>query len=90
LKSESEDLLRFGASSTIAQYVLPKVLADFQKRHPKLQMSVVSGNSLAMENLLLNHEVDIALVENGSGNAAWHYFPFSEDRIVPVAGTSSF
>lgn len=89
LKGESEGLLRLGASSTIAQYVLPKVLADFQKKHPKLQMSVVSGNSLAMERLLLGHEVDVALVENGSGNAALHYLPFAEDRIVPVAGTNS-
>lgn len=89
LKGESEGSLRLGASSTIAQYVLPKVLSDFQRRHPKLQVSLVSGNSLTMERLLLNHEIDVALVENGSGNAALHYIPFAEDRIVPVAGTNS-
>ncbi len=89
LKGESEGSLYLGASSTIAQYVLPKVLSDFQRRHPRLQVSLVSGNSLAMERLLLNHEIDVALVENGSGNAALHYTPFAEDRIVPVAGTNS-
>ena len=89
LKGASEGSLCLGASSTIAQYVLPKVLSDFQRRHPKLQVSLVSGNSLAMERLLLNHEIDVALVENGSGNAALHYIPFVEDRIVPVTGTNS-
>lgn len=89
LKGESEGTLRLGASSTIVQYVLPKILADFQRRHPKLQVSLVSGNSLAMERLLLNREIDVALVENGSGNVALHYLPFAEDRIVAVAGTNS-
>lgn len=89
LKGESEGTLHLGASSTIAQYVLPKILADFQRRHSKLHISVVSGNSLTMERLLLDREIDIALVENGSGNAALHYLPFMEDRIVPVAGTTS-
>ncbi|MFA6759148.1 MAG: LysR substrate-binding domain-containing protein, partial [Bacteroidales bacterium] len=56
--------LRVGASSTIAQYVLPAVLAAFHKRYPEIKVSLLNGNSVEIENLLLERKVDIALVEN--------------------------
>ena len=44
---------RIGASTTIAQYVIPKVLGSFHKKYPKVQVFLSSGNSLDMENLLI-------------------------------------
>ena len=38
LKGESEGSLRLGASSTIAQYVIPELLAKFHKRYPKVTL----------------------------------------------------
>lgn len=37
--------LKVGASTTIAQYVLPQVLARFTARFPEVKVSLVSGNS---------------------------------------------
>jgi DNA-binding transcriptional LysR family regulator len=33
--------LRIGASTTVAQYVLPTMLGTFQKRHPNIRLSVM-------------------------------------------------
>lgn len=37
--------LKVGASTTIAQYVLPQVLARFTARFPEVKVSLASGNS---------------------------------------------
>lgn len=81
--------LRVGASSTIAQYVLPAVLAAFHKRYPDIKVSLFNGNSVEIENLLLERKVDIAMVENESSHSGIKYYSFMKDRIVAVAATNS-
>lgn len=41
--------LKVGASTTIAQYVLPQVLARFTARFPEVKVSLASGNSEQVE-----------------------------------------
>jgi DNA-binding transcriptional LysR family regulator len=89
LKGEQEGQLHVGASSTIAQYVLPATLAAFKKRYPKIVLTMVSGNSQQMEKMLLDNEIDIGLVENSSGAPNLRYTAFMQDNIVPVAGSGS-
>jgi DNA-binding transcriptional LysR family regulator len=45
LKGESAGDLAFGASTTIAQYVLPTLLADFSRPYPAIQLQVFSENT---------------------------------------------
>jgi len=89
LKGESEGSLRLGASSTIAQYVIPELLAKFHKRYPKVTLSMVAGNSKQVESLLINNEIDVALVENSSGIQELRYTAFAKDEIVAVTGSKS-
>src|SRR5690554_1094718 len=35
--------LRIGASSTISQYLLPQVIAEFHKRYPEIELFVYNG-----------------------------------------------
>ena len=37
--------LKLGASTTIAQYVLPPLLADFIAKFPQINLSLINGNS---------------------------------------------
>lgn len=53
LKTDREGgRLRLGASSTIAQYLLPRVLARFTVRFPDVRVSLISGNSQQIEQAL--------------------------------------
>lgn len=81
--------LRIGASSTISQYVIPRLMAAFYQRYPGIELFLYSGNSFEMEKLLLENEVDLALVENESSQAAIHYRNFLDDEIVAVTGSQS-
>lgn len=81
--------LRMGASTTIAQYFLPSILATFKQKFPDIELSLVSGNSTQIEEDLLNHRIDLGMVENGSRSNGLHYESFMPDELVLVSGTRS-
>ncbi|MGV8945041.1 MAG: LysR substrate-binding domain-containing protein [Lutibacter sp.] len=81
--------LRIGASSTISQYIIPKVIALFHKRYPKIELFLFNGNSFEMEQKLLDNEIEIALVENDSSQLNIKYVNFIADEIVAVTGSQS-
>lgn len=49
LRNEHTGELRLGASTTIAQYVLPPLLARFIEKFPQVSLSLFSGNSSEVE-----------------------------------------
>ena len=57
------DELRVGASQTIGQYLLPKLLAGFRKDYPQVALLEMSGNTDAVLTALAEHRIDVALVE---------------------------
>ncbi|MFA7582227.1 MAG: LysR family transcriptional regulator [Proteiniphilum sp.] len=78
-----------GASSTIAQYVIPRVMASFHKRYSHIQLHLMNGNSSEMEQLLLDNRVDLALVENLSSQGGIRYRDFLHDELIVVTGKNS-
>ncbi|MDI6745141.1 MAG: selenium metabolism-associated LysR family transcriptional regulator [Thermodesulfovibrionales bacterium] len=52
-----------GASSTIGNYLLPSVIADFRKTHPKIKVHLLVGNTKRVVDLLDAGNIDIGLVE---------------------------
>lgn len=52
-----------GASSTIGNYLLPGVIADFRKTHPKIKVHLLVGNTKRVVELLTAGNIDIGLVE---------------------------
>lgn len=89
LKIELADLsgqhsgeLRIGASSTIAQYVIPSALASFNERYPEIKISLLSGNSQYIESCLLEQEIDLGIVEGRATNSDLKYSPFLNDELL--------
>lgn len=82
--------LKVGASTTIAQYVLPQVLARFTARFPEVKVSLVSGNSEQVEAALARHDTDLGLVESSARHPGFHYEPFIPDELVLIASTKGW
>lgn len=78
-----------GASSTISQYVIPRIIASFHKRYPKIQIFLRNGNSFEMENALQENQIDMALVENCSSQPGIRYKNFMDDELIVVTGANS-
>jgi DNA-binding transcriptional LysR family regulator len=55
--------LFIGASSNIGVYILPKILGEFKKRFPNIEIKVSIGPTYVIEKQLLSHEIDIGIVE---------------------------
>lgn len=79
--------LRLGASTTIAQYLLPPILARFTTRFPGVRVAMMSGNSDQVEQTLGGHGIDLGMVESLSRRQGLHYTVFAPDELVLVART---
>ncbi len=83
-----EGVIHVGASTTIAQYLLPEILARFNRAYPRIKLSVVSANSEEVIRLLERKEIELAIIEGDSSSSAVHYTDFVSDEIVLVSGKS--
>lgn len=81
--------LRMGASTTIAQYVLPPVLSSFINTFPDIRVSLLNGNSRDIERALQEGKITLGLVEGLAHQNVLHYTPFMKDELVVVAHTGS-
>lgn len=89
ISGESGGALRIGASTTIAQYVLPQALALFSKDRLHSSIYLRNGNTEEIEQALLAHEIDLGLVEGGSRQRVLNYIPFMKDELVAVVRTDN-
>lgn len=63
LRSLDSGSLRIGASTTIATYLLPEFLGIFHNAYPGIDLHLTSANTRDIANLMLEHDIEIALVE---------------------------
>ena len=55
--------LLVGASTTIAESLLPQVLGDFKSKYPRVQPRLMVANSETVENRVAEHTIDIGFIE---------------------------
>ena len=72
--------LKLGASTTISQYVLPPLLANFIAKFPQVNLS---------EAALQEHRIDLGLVEGICRLPNLRYTTFLQDELVAVVHTGS-
>ena len=77
--------LRIGASTTIATYMLPPILARFREAHPGVVVRVVSANTRAIARRVLERHLDIALVEGPVAHARLEAIAWRDDELVLIA-----
>jgi len=74
-----------GVSTTIAQYVLPRLIGAFLAEHPRVQLSLHSGNTEEIVQLLLGGKAAIGLIEGPARHREVRTEPFMEDELVLIA-----
>ncbi|MBK0380814.1 LysR family transcriptional regulator [Mucilaginibacter segetis] len=82
-------ILRIGASTTIAQYVIPPVLAQFHQKFKDVQINLIAGNTEQIEQALINKEIDLGIVEGFSRNPQIQYNSFLDDELVLVSSVNN-
>lgn len=77
--------IRIGSSITIGTQILPKLTKEFQKKHPQAQLSIVIKNTSAIEQAILNNNLDIALIEGVIHTPQINTIPFMKDKLILIA-----
>jgi DNA-binding transcriptional LysR family regulator len=80
--------LRIGASTTIATYLLPEYLGEFHRAYPGIDLHLVSANTRDIADLMLQHEIEIALVEGPVDDEGLLSEPWQTDRMTIITGPS--
>ena len=81
--------LKIGASTTVAQYVLPAVLAAFHKKFKDIKITLTISNTEQIEKALQSKEIDLGIIEGQTKNTVIKYTEFVKDEIVLVASTNN-
>ena len=81
--------LKIGASTTVALYIIPKILSAFHQRHPNLEIQLVNRNSENIIKALLQDEIDIGIVEVDQRITTISYQDFMTDEVVAVCAAGS-
>lgn len=76
--------LLLGASTTIAEFILPRVLGEFKAHHPQVQTHMMVANSEIIESRIADHTIDLGLIESPSQRAGLHIEVCCEDELVMI------
>jgi DNA-binding transcriptional LysR family regulator len=77
--------LAIGASTTIGTYLLPGVLAEFWRRHPRVELLVQIENTEQVHRRLAGHELDVGLTEGFVEEEELAAEVFHQDELVMIA-----
>jgi DNA-binding transcriptional LysR family regulator len=83
---ETTGALRIGASMTVTQYILPRMLGAFLEQHPLIDLSVTSANTEHIAEALANGKIDLGLIEGPISSREVFRQRFLEDRMVLIVG----
>lgn len=84
LKGETTGELVLGASTTIAQYVLPALLADFSRIYPGVRLQVFSDNTEHVAESVANGRFGLGLIEGPPKRRELRVQPWFDDELLLV------
>jgi len=88
LSGEHIGQLALGASTTIAQYVLPRLLGEFCREHPRVHPTLVSGNTEHIVEAIEKQKISLGFIEGPARSREVKTEPFLEDELVLIASTA--
>lgn len=80
-------MLRVGITLTISSTIGPELFDDLQRKNPKLRFNVTVDNTQRIEEMLLENQLDIALVEGDIHNDNIIREPVIPDQLVLVCSS---
>lgn len=76
--------LLLGASTTIAEFILPQILGEFKARYPQVQAHMTVANSETIENRVADHVLDLGLIESPTHLPSVQIDVVCEDELVLI------
>jgi DNA-binding transcriptional LysR family regulator len=84
LAGEISGLLVVGASTTIAEFMLPGILGEFKSAYPDVRSRLIVGNSKGIESRVMAHTIDIGFIESLSHEPNLECDVCCDDELVVI------
>ncbi|MEJ2464880.1 MAG: LysR family transcriptional regulator [Candidatus Thiodiazotropha sp.] len=84
MTGEIRGALTIGASTTIAEYMLPALLGDFGTRYPEVTIHLRVSNSDGIVSMVENNTIDLGVVEAPVGNKNLVVEVCRKDQLVAI------
>ena len=81
--------LKLGASTTVALYIIPKMLSGFHQKYEGIKISLLNRNTDTIVKALLDGDIDIGIVEGKKKMSTIIYQPFIKDEVIAVCSAKS-
>lgn len=81
---DKKALIKVGSSITIANFILPKAILEFEKLYPNIRVKVMVANARDIEAMILKNEVDLGLIEGAIYDSDLIKKAFSEYKLSVV------
>lgn len=89
IRNEDSGRLRLGISVSRGLQVLPLVIPEFLKKYPNVVLELTECGSAALEDLLLQGQIDLALAALASTGNSLYYELIEHETIGILAGRGS-
>ena len=80
--------LALGASTTIAQYVLPRLLGEFCRGESPVHPTLISGNTEHIVEAVEQQKIALGFIEGPARSRDVKTEPFLEDELVLIASSA--
>jgi DNA-binding transcriptional LysR family regulator len=84
MTGEISGALTIGASTTIAEYMLPTLLGDFKEKYPEVTIHLKVSNSDGIVSMVENNTIDLGVVESPVGNKNLVVETCKRDQLVGI------
>ena len=88
LSGDQAGELALGASTTIAQYVLPRLLGDFSREHPRVHLTLMSGNTEHIVDAVEKRTIVLGFIEGPARSRDVKTEPFLKDEMVLIVSAA--
>lgn len=81
---KEEHAVNFGVTLTIAEFVMPRYLIPYQRRHPNIRIRMEVANTQRLLEKITSGEIDFALVEGYFDKSGYDWRVYARERYIPV------
>ena len=81
--------IKVGSSKTAGNYILSRIIPLFKQQHPCVDIKLVINNSLTIEKMVSEKELDLGFVDAKPGLNNLQYKQWLKDRLCIVTGSKN-
>lgn len=86
MSQENRGELTVGASTTIADYIMPHIVCEYMEKYPDVKIKMKIGNTSEITKMVEEGVVDIGYIEGDIENLNIIFSPIGVDELVIVTG----